>query len=87
MGKAPSGILKVFLVLPEGEKNFIRTPVGDLKSFIACLPYVAGRKSGPMRGSALHFGLDIQEGLRKFNFFARCTFEIAVLEPLGPVGC
>ena len=35
MGKAPSGILKVFLVLPEGEKNFIRSPVGDLKSFIA----------------------------------------------------
>ena len=34
MGKAPSGILKVFLVLPEGEKNFIRSPVGDLKSFI-----------------------------------------------------
>ena len=41
MGKAPSGILKVFLVLPEGEKNFIRSPVGDLKSFIACLPYVS----------------------------------------------
>ena len=35
MGKAPSGILKVFLVLPEGEENFIRSPVGDLKSFIA----------------------------------------------------
>ena len=44
MGKAPSGILKVFLVLPEGEKNFIlpegeenfiRSPVGDLKRFIA----------------------------------------------------
>ena len=34
MGKAPSGILKVFLVLPEGEKNFIRSPVGDLKRFI-----------------------------------------------------
>ena len=34
MGKAPSGILKVFLVLPEGEENFIRSPVGDLKSFI-----------------------------------------------------
>ena len=34
MGKAPSGILKVFLVLPEGEKNCIRSPVGDLKSFI-----------------------------------------------------
>ena len=34
MGKAPSGILKVFLVLPEGEENFIRSPVGDLKRFI-----------------------------------------------------
>ena len=34
-GYAPSGILKVFLVLPEGEKNFIRSPVGDLKRFIA----------------------------------------------------
>ena len=42
MGKAPSGILKVFLVLPEGEENFIRSPVGDLKSFIGRL---AGRKS------------------------------------------
>ena len=34
MGKAPSGILEVFVVLPEGEENFIRSPVGDLKSFI-----------------------------------------------------
>ena len=24
----------MFLVLPEGEENFIRSPVGDLKSFI-----------------------------------------------------
>ena len=66
MGKAPSGILKVFLVLPEGEENFIRSPVGDLKNFIASL---AGPIAGPMRGSAQHFGLDIQEGLRKKYLF------------------
>ena len=57
MGKAPSGILKVFLVLPEGEKNFIRSPVGDLKSFIAwAMVVVVWRRR-----------LDIQEGLRKKN--------------------
>ena len=49
MGKAPSGILKVFLVLPEGEKNFIRSPVGDLKSFIAWEP--TGPGSTFKRGS------------------------------------
>ena len=53
MGKAPSGILKVFLVLPEGEKNLIRSPVGDLKSFIAS---EGDRRAVPAR---------IQEGLRK----------------------
>ena len=52
-GYAPSGILKVFLVLPEGEENFIRSPVGDLKRFIAWAP------GGPY--------VDIQEGLRKKN--------------------
>ena len=53
---APSGILKVFLVLPEGVRILIRSPVGDLKSFI-----------GRVARAELH----IQEGLRKklLNFF------------------
>ena len=74
MGKAPSGILKVFLVLPEGEENFIRSPVGDLKSFIG---RVCGRTE-----------LDIQEGLRKKNL--NCFFvasKIPQLAALGPAGC
>ena len=56
MGKAPSGNLLVFLVLPEGEKNFIRSPVEDLKSFIAWRVWCG---SDPAR---------IQEGLRKKKF-------------------
>ena len=57
MGKAPSGILKVFLVLPEGEKNFIRSPVGDLKRFIAWAMVVVVVVWGRFR----------LEGLRKKN--------------------
>ena len=75
MGKAPSGILKVFLVLPEGEKNFIRSPVGDLKSFIGrwqCM----WQDDGPTR---------IQEGLRKKSFktFFRCASKNSTARSAG----
>ena len=76
MGKAPSGILKVFLVLPEGEKNCIRSPVGDLKSFIGRWQCV-WQDAGPSRKRAP----------RKNFFFCFFAAKIAVLEPLGPVGC
>ena len=66
MGKAPSGILKVFLVLPEGEENFIRSPVGDLKSFIAWAMVVVV--------VVVVWSRFRKEGLRKKNFktFFRC---------------
>ena len=87
MGKAPSGILKVFLVLPEGEKNFIRSPVGDLKSFI--LP--EGEKNfirspvGDLKSFIVRWcgRPEKKPGpSEKKKFF--CLLEkIAVLEPLG----
>ena len=66
----------MFLVLPEGEENFIRSPVGDLKSFI--LP--EGEENfirSPVGDLKSFIGrrvteIDIQEGLRKIilNFFS-----------------
>ena len=58
MGKAPSGILKVFLVLPEGEENFIRSPVGDLKSFIGrwqCMWQDAPLECEPLGEKSFYF--------------------------------